>query len=222
MPTRATARRGRGPAATLAVAVVALAGCGGGDGGDRAADDAYVREANAVQRRPAPLLQSVNATYRTYSKGDLEGTKAGIELLRAESDLAGVEREVRALRPPPPARRLHELVVRTYAANVALARESRLQAAYVPRAERALRALDGLRVRLRERLGSSTDPQRQTAALREYARRLGQVRARLDRLEPSPVLTPTHDAQLRRLGRARSLALERARLDRDLRGRGPD
>ncbi|MCW2959492.1 MAG: hypothetical protein JWP18_2295 [Solirubrobacterales bacterium] len=208
--------RGRATAAILVAGLVA-GGCGGKNE-DTTSDrvTAYVERANKVQQRAAPVFDRANTRYRAYAQGSLKGADAELQLRSTEVELAAVQRRLAAVQAPPAARELRRRLLRVYAMEVALAAETRQMAGYVPQAERTLASLDAVRTRLRTRLNGARTPPRQIAALRTYAGRLDAVRTRLRRLEVPPVLTATHEAQLDRLTRTRSLAL---RLTRAIRAR---
>ena len=199
--------------AALAAGAGLATGCGGGDAAqdDRARVEGYVERANVVQRRAQPRIDAANATYEAWAKRTLKGAEAELALRQAELDLAGVEQELAALRPPEPARELHRRLLRTYELRIGLAAETRAMAGYVPRAERALAGLNRVRTRLRDRLRDARTAPQQVAALTAYGARLAAVQARLERLEVPPVLTPTHRSQVARLRETRALATRLAR-----------
>lgn len=190
-------------AVTVAAAAVLLPGCGGTSDTDRLT--AFIDDANAIQQRAAPRFTAADDAYRRFAEGKLRGRAAELELRRAELDVEAARQELAALSPPPQARRLRTLLLRSYELNVLLAAETRQMAVYLPRAQDALEDLAGVRRRLRRSL-RSTVPARQVSALRAYATSLRAVRDRIDRLTAPPTMVADQETQLRVLGRARSLA----------------
>lgn len=202
----------RGTALLICLAAApGLASCGGGDEdpASTAVKD-YIREANVVQQRARPALETAQKRYEAFAKGKLKGEKAELELRESEIALAGARRRVAAVEAPAPARELRRRLLRTYDLTVALAAETRQVAVYTPRARAALLRLQRVRRGLRDRLRGSRDPGRQVAALKRYARRLDAVRTTLTALEVPAVLAPTQTEQVERLVRTRSLARQLA------------
>jgi hypothetical protein len=195
--------------ATLAAAT--LAGCGGANPGDRAAVDAYVRDANAVQRRLEPEYKRANDAYAAFSRGKAPAARSAADLVRAREAIETGRDRLARLRPPAVARTLHDRLLRLMDLNAALAAETADLATYQQGAPRALRPLRRVDRRLRAALGASTLSTEQAAALAGFVRGLGRVITRLDRLAPPPIVRPGHESQLRRLRTTRSLA-ERLRV----------
>lgn len=195
----------------LAAAVLAtfVAGCGSGSAPDPI--KTYVEAANTVQAAAAPRFASANDAYRQFAKGTLKGTRAAFELRQAELQIEAARQRLAQLRPPPAARRLHALLLRTYQLNVLLAAETRQTAAYTPRAQLELRRVNAIRKALQRRLRSAAGPDQQVRALRTYAAAIGRARERLSRANPPPVLTAGREAQLQLLRRSRPAALALAR-----------
>jgi hypothetical protein len=192
----------------LAVALAAAAAAGGCGGGDEADErlEAYVGEANAIQRDAEPRTREIAKAYEEYSSGKLQGREAVQRLIVAEAAIEQTRTELAALRPPAEARRLHDLLLRLYAANVAFAGETTQLAAYVPAARAELARLDLIRRELSTSLRAAGKPAEQASALRRYASALRRRVARLRDLAPPPVLAPSARRQLRRLDGARRLA----------------
>ncbi|MCW2999093.1 MAG: hypothetical protein JWN65_2642 [Solirubrobacterales bacterium] len=195
----------------LAAAVLAtlVAGCGSKSAPDPI--DAYVVAANAVQSTAAPRFAAANDAYRQFAKGTLKGTKAAFALRQAELQIEAARQRLAQLHPPPAARRLHALLLRTYELNVLLAAETRQMAAYTPRAQLELRRVDAIRKALQRKLSSAGGPGQQVSALRSYAAAIARAQDRLSRANPPPVLVAGREAQLQLLGRSRPAALALAR-----------
>lgn len=194
--------------AVLAGTVLAgltVAGCGG----TQAKPDpvrAYIVRANAVQARSAPRFAAANRTFAQFAKGTLSGPAAARRLREAELDIEAARQDLAALHPPPAARRLHALLLRTYQLNVLMAAETREMAAYVPRAQLAFRLLDRVSRRLADALRRAQTPEGQVRALHRYVKALDRMRRVLNHLQPPPVLVADRDTQVLRLARARPVA----------------
>lgn len=171
----------------------------------------YIESANRVQARATPRFTEANEAFKKFAEGDLKGRKAGRDLRTAELQIASARQEVAALRPPAEARRLHDLLLRTYDLNVLLAAETRQMAGFVPRATEALARLRGVQRRLRRGLRVSGGASKQVRALRAYAADLQGVRDRLNELEAPATMVADRDTQVRVLGEARQTALRLAR-----------
>jgi hypothetical protein len=184
--------------------VVLLAGGCGEDARDRV--DAYLDDANAIQRDSADELKQANRIYVRYAQGRLDADTAVPALERAERSIRSTRSRVAGLDPPDEARRMHRLLIRYFDAGSGLARETSELGRYVRAASRELGALRRLNARLGRSLRVAGSPAEQSAALTRYADALGGPVARLRRLPPPPVLKPAHDRQLARLASAHSLA----------------
>lgn len=188
--------------------------------GEKQTDDplaAYITRANAVQARSAAPFAAANATFAAFAKGTLDGPKATLELRQAEAAIAAGQERLEALTPPPVARRLHALLLRTYELNGLLAAEIRQLATYVPRAQIVFGLLDRISRRLARSLRRADTPEGQVRALERYVESLGRMQGALRRLRPPPVLIADRETQLIRVTRARSVAgrLSRAIARRD-------
>jgi hypothetical protein len=201
--------RGAVLAGSLLLAVLAAAGCGDERRPDPVAT--YIERANAVQARSATRFTAANQTFEQFAKGKLGGPQATRRLREAELDIETARQRLAALRPPPAARRLHALLLRTYEMNVLLAAETRQMAAYVPRAQLAFRLLDRISRRLSSALRRARTPAGQVRALKSYVKALDRMRGVLQRLDPPPVLEADRNTQLRRLASVQPVARQLAR-----------
>jgi hypothetical protein len=193
-------------AMTIFAAGTMAASCGGGGEGDRAAVDAYVRDANAIQRRLEPDYKRANASYVAFSQGKTPVERSAADLARARDAIRAARDRVAALRPPAAARRLHDDLIRLMDLNAGLAAETAQLAVYQQRAPRLLRPLARVDRRLRAGLRGATAGTEQAAALEGFARGLARVVSGLERLDAPPIVRPGHEQQIRRLRTTRSLA----------------
>jgi hypothetical protein len=184
----------------------ASAGCGGDGSGGRAAVDAYVRQANAIQHAAAPAYKRANRAYVAFSRGKLPPARAVHRLAGARRAIAAARIRLAQLRPPVDARGLHARIDRYMNLNVSLARESERLAVYEQRAPRVLEPLAGIDGDLRSSLAAATTRDSQVHALDDFGDGLGGVIRRLDALDVPAVLAPTHRDQARRLKTTRALA----------------
>ncbi|MEA2429162.1 MAG: hypothetical protein QOF37_2790, partial [Thermoleophilaceae bacterium] len=88
-----------------------------------------------------------------------------------------------------------------------LAGETTALARYTPAAAGAVRPLAAAGKRLSAGLRASAGKVAQQQALRAYAASLARASAALGRLQPPPILAPTHEAELARLSSVSRLAL---------------
>jgi hypothetical protein len=191
---------------TAMLAAATVTACGGTTPSERTAVDAYVRDANAVQRRLEPEYKRANAAYVAFSRGKASAARSAAQLARARDAIRAGRDRLAALRPPAAARDLHAGLLRLMDLNAGLASETAQLAAYQQRAPRLLRPLARVDRRLRSALGGSTASADQAAALGGFERGLGRVISGLEELQAPPIVRPGHDAQIRRLRTTRSLA----------------
>jgi hypothetical protein len=192
-------------AITILAAGTAAPACGG-DGGERAAVDAYVRDANAIQRALQPQYRRANASYVAFSRGKAPAGRSAADLARARDAIGSARARLARLRPPAAARQLHAGLLRLMDLNAGLAGETAQLAVYQQRAPRLLRPLARADRRLRSALRGATTAAGQAAALEGFARGLDRVATGLARLEAPPIMRPAHQQQIRRLRTTRSLA----------------
>jgi hypothetical protein len=113
-----------------------------------------------------------------------------------------------ALRPPADAQPLHHKLLHVYDLEAGLAHETTLLADYLPAAAAAVQPLPAAQKRLRSQLKAGSGAAGQARALTQYSTTLGSVAARLRALHPPPLLVASRDGQVKRLSRARSLAIQ--------------
>lgn len=192
-------------AVLLAVGAATLASACGGDS-ERDDVERYIEAANGVQQRYAPRFSQASKAYAAFAKGDLDAVRADVDLTAAEQSLRDARGRVAALDPPDVALPMHRGLLRVYEANADFAGESTKLGRYLPAARKAMKPLPGIGRRLRRRLQAADGPSAQAAAFRKYARGVFGTYSAMRRLDPPPVLLPTHRAQLSRLSQSNRLS----------------
>ena len=190
----------------LLVVVVCATGCGSQKETPRTDIAAYIERANAVQLRAAPAVRQAGAVYAEQAKGRLAPARQLRELRSAEAALEGTRDQLGTLDPPTEARRLHDLLLRVLELDVTLTRQTVRLASYAQSAPRILRPLGPAGRRLGRRLKRQDAPEEQAASIGAYVSTLDRMLRGLGRLEVPSVLRPTHEDQVRRLEKTRSLA----------------
>ncbi|HVM69405.1 MAG TPA: hypothetical protein VM204_06170, partial [Gaiellaceae bacterium] len=181
------------------------AGCGGGSE-ERDRVEAYIGQANAVQRAHARDVRRANEVYRELAEGKLS-SRADVEsVAAAERSIRRARDELARLRPPPSARGLHRALLGAYAASETMAADTTRLARYVPDMQRTLRPLEGVGRRLERRLRDAEAAEGQARALSRYAAGLDGLLARMRRLQAPQILFQVHQSQLLRLRAARDVA----------------
>jgi hypothetical protein len=194
-----------------AVALVLLVSACGGGHERRDSLQAYITQVNATQvKMRKPLLQ-VERAYRDF------GRKKGPTLTALEPRLAqsattmrALEKKLRALHPPPDAKRLHGLIVQLVHAEGEIADEVVLLAQFAPRFSRALTPLAPAGRNLRDAFKGAKTAKAQAVALDAYAAALAGVLERLRPLEAPPAFAPALSSQRSTLAQVRTSAIELA------------
>ena len=168
--------------------------------------NAYIEDANSVQRSAEPELARANRAYAAFARGRFDARRTPRALARAEQAIRATRSRLVRIEPPGDAEELHDRLLRAYEVNAALAAETSSLAVYVPAARRALRPLPAVNRRLRAGLSSAGAAPAQVRALTAYAGGLRRLEAGMRRLDPPPVLRPSHREQLARLRSTRALA----------------
>ncbi len=188
-----------------ALALVALAGCGGDDD-PRSQVRAYLDSANRLQRGAADEFKRAGQDYVAFSRGEL-GPRVAIQRLeRSETDIRATRDRLAGLHPPRAAVALHSKLQHVYDMNLELAHETTLLATYQRGADRALAPLDRDNRSLDAALRRAEGPGEQARALARFAARLSAALRRLGPLEPPLVMRVAHADQIARLESTRSLA----------------
>jgi hypothetical protein len=130
-----------------------------------------------------------------------------VRLTAAQQAIVAARGRLAALRPPAQAAALRRRMLRYLDLNAAFARQTTTLARYQRRAPAVLGPLNGANARLRTQLQNATSTE-QAAALDDFAGAIARALKGLRSLSVPDILRPAHDAQLRRLGKTRSLALK--------------
>jgi HPt (histidine-containing phosphotransfer) domain-containing protein len=185
-----------------------VAACGGGDSGDaRGRVSSYVHRANAIERQYGSQFKAANAAYVAFAKGKLGSRAAVVRLGAAQRAIVEARRRLAGIRPPAEAATLRTRLLRYLDMNAAFARQTTWLARYQRRSPAVLAPLTAANARLRRELQSATTSG-QAAAMGGFAGALGRALHGMDALTVPGILRPAHDAQVRRLRRTRSLALQ--------------
>jgi len=201
-------RRRLAPAAITAVLLVSACG---GHGRRRDAVSTYFRQVDVVQITMRTQLLAVERAYRDFGKKH-GPTLAQIEprLARAELTIRGVGKRLRALQPPPDARKLHSLLVRLVNDEAEVAHEVVQLAQFSPRFTAALRPLAPASRKLRTAFKHAKKAKAQADALSAYSVALAGVLQKLRSIEAPPAFVPTLESQRTTLARVRTTAIELA------------
>ena len=184
--------------ATAAVALLGLAGCGGGDD-DRDAVERYIERANAVQQEFAPAFEDANLTYQQFAEGSMTPREATARLAQAEDAVRSARDELAGVEPPRDAQGLHSRLIRLFDMNLEFAHETALLASYQRGAAQALEPLAAADRRLQAGLDGADDAQQQVRALRRFGATVSRALDALGALEVPAILRPQHGDQVRRL-----------------------
>ena len=188
----------------VALAAASLGGCGGSKDPDEVGR--FVKSANEVQTRSGPAFDRANRAYVSFSKGELNSSKAKAELATAERVMRRTRDDIAALDAPPAAKRLKDLLVSLYDADATLAHESTLLAEVVPASTAALKPLPATGRRLSRELRTAQTAPTQIKALQRYRDGIGRVLRDLEPLHPPPLLLGRHHEEIVHLTQVRSLA----------------
>src|SRR4051794_30739631 len=187
----------------LALAVVVV-GCGGKSERDRV--DEYVKAANAVQASSDRSFAEANRSYASFVAHKLDDPTAVRGLGEAEVAIRATESRLARIPAPPSARALREKLLRLYRLDADLARETVLLAHYLPQRERTLAGVAAANRKLASGLKRAKQPPAQAAVLTDYRRRLQDALTAMRALQPPPVASALHHAQVKRLAASRKLA----------------
>ena len=186
----------------LGVGALALcclaAACGGGKStARRDAVATYILRVDAIEQRLAKPLLDVSKANRDFAKGRGASPVARRELVRAQATIARLQRQLRGVKPPPDAAKLHALVLRFVGRESELAGEVVQLAAFIPAFTGTLTLLAAPNADLKQVLSrkKATLPER-AAALDRYRAQLEPVLAKLRRLSPPPSSRPVWAQQI--------------------------
>jgi hypothetical protein len=197
--------------ALAASAVVLLVAACGDGGARRDAVSAYIDKVNNVQVAMRVPLIAVQKAYRDFGRKN-GPTLAQIEprLARAERTIQKVDRQVKALRPPPDAQKLHALLVRLVDEEAEVAHEVVLLAQFSPRFTAALRPLGPASKNLQASFKGAKKAKTQADALDAYAAAVAPVLKKLRSIEAPPAFEPTLESQRTTLAQVRTTAMQLA------------
>jgi hypothetical protein len=181
-------------AALLSFAALAAAGCGGGSHQQRKAVDAYIKAANAAQTGHLPALDTVDAAFRSFSRGGHDAVTLR-RLEHAAAAITATRASLGRLQPPDPARGVHRDLLRLYASEASLATQVHDLAVYLPAVTKALAAMGRANAALGKAARPGVGAATEATALDAYARRVRAVRTKLVALTPPAMLRPWHDEE---------------------------
>jgi hypothetical protein len=196
----------------MALAVVLLvSACGNGHKARRNAVTDYINRVNAAQVSMRKQLVAVERAYSDFGKkGGPSIAKIEPRLAQSERTIRGVGRRIKALDPPPDARKLHSLLVRLVSQEAQVAHELVQLAQFSPRFSAALRPLGPAGAALREAFKTAKKAKEQATALDVYAAALSGVLKRLSSVHAPPAFEPALISQETSLGRIHTTAVELA------------
>jgi hypothetical protein len=185
----------------LGVGALALcclaAACGGKSTARRDAVATYILRVDAIEQRLAKPLLDVSKANRDFAKGRGTSPAARRELVRAQATIARLRRQLRGVKPPPDAVKIHALVLQFVGREQELAGEVVQLATFIPAFTGALTLLTVPNADLKRALAQkkATLPAR-AAALDRYRAQLEPVLAKLRRLHPPPSSRPVWAQQV--------------------------
>ncbi|MGZ4388222.1 MAG: hypothetical protein ACXVZL_02450 [Gaiellaceae bacterium] len=189
----------------LLAAGLLAAGCGG-NSGQRKAVAGYITAADALQVKLAKPLLAVTKADGAFAKGKAKPgdvqrrlSAAGVQIRRLRGQLA-------ALTPPPPARKLHTLLLRLVDREVSLTDEVGQMAGFFPRFAAALAPVAPASKTLQHVLAGKGTTAAKAAALERYSATLAGVLVQLRLLKPPPVSAPVYRTQLTTIVNVRASA----------------
>jgi hypothetical protein len=184
------------------VAAAVLAGCGSSHA-RRNAVNAYFIKVDQAQQDLLASTGAIDAAFRAFSLGSNKPSETR-ELERAQSQFGRALARVRAIQPPPDARRVHQDLVRLLALELGVSHELVWTMGYQPRFSRALVPLPvASRTLARDIASAGKGPPKlshsstaQTlnrfgAAFARFGRSMRGVLADLDALSAPPMLRPS-------------------------------
>lgn len=189
----------------LLAAGLLVAGCGGGSG-ERKAVARYIDSVNAIQTKLRKPLLAISKADRDFATGHAKPADVRRRLSVSTARVRRLRKQLAALTPPPPARRLQSLLVRLVDRQVALAGEVRRMAAFFPRFSAALAPVAPASKALKRALAGKGNADAKAAALERYSAALAAVVVEVQPLEPPPVSAPVYRSELSTLEQVRATA----------------
>ena len=193
-----------GALAFVAVGLLLVAGCGESRS-SQIAD--YLRQVDAAQNKLAGAMHQVSVANEAFAKGGGRSVSHTGALLQAQDTLVQLRGQVAAIPTPPDAKHLRALLLELLDREVALSKELRTLAIFLPSFDADLHPLVRADATLKGELGKSTSGKAASVALdaakaralEAYAATSDGVIARLRRLDPPPVWKPAYTSQLSEL-----------------------
>ncbi len=159
---------------------------------------AYIEQVNETQREFSIRYGSVNPAVREF---ELSGDAAAAQLPRlrtAARTMTQLRASIERVDAPPEAEGLRSRLLVFLRHQEALANELVAVALYLPELGTVEQPLAAASARLRRGLVDAP-VESQAVAVRRYARELRAIASSLDRLDPPPLLTPSHRAYVTQL-----------------------
>jgi hypothetical protein len=185
--------------AAALIAVVVLAGCGGGHkptARDKVVD--YIARVNMAEQQMRGPVGTAQQAVLEFSQGKY-GAATVQRLGHAQATLERLRRRLRASDPPPEAAKLGRLLVQMVGEEASLAGELHQLTLFDPKFAAALRPLPAANARSRKQLQGLKNPVDVAAVIAEYRRSVERSRAALAKLSPPALEKPLYDAQVARL-----------------------
>ena len=201
-------------AAVTLAAVLAVAGCGGGNS-KRSAITSYINRVNTVEKQLATKLAAVSTVNQSYARAKKRDPKLEVELTTSEKTMSALGRRLAAVPAPPQAKHLRALLLELVNRQVGLTREVAELYTFVPAFQAALAPLAGADTALKAELAQNAKTTSaakaldtgKANALDAYAATVGQAIVNLRRLKPPQVWQPGYTTQLGTLRDLESTAL---------------
>lgn len=192
----------------MLVALVLLAGCGGGNGSKTARRDAvnaYIQQADAAAAVLVGERGQIDAALRGFSMTN--ATPGDARRLRGvEAKIRDVARKVRRLTPPPDARGIHTRLLAMLELEATVANHLAWTAEFAPTLSRTLTPVTPAGLALAGELKKAKTWKADAAAYAHYRDALAPIVAALAALKPPPELAPTVARQRRQLSKRTELS----------------
>jgi hypothetical protein len=200
---------------------------------------AYIKDVDQIQQQMQAQLTKTVKAYRDFSNGSAPSKTLTPQLLEAEKTLQRLNRRIVALPAPAPAKRLRALLIQLTDSEVSTAHEIGRLSAYAPQYSALLRRAKTAGAVLSHDLAAVKPPKahkirgtkkqvqkaqaafaaaaaaaaaHQADAIDAYVAKIAALEARLHKLRPPPVMTPSYRTELQTLEASRrsglALALE--------------
>ncbi|MCW2962872.1 MAG: hypothetical protein JWO17_124 [Actinomycetia bacterium] len=185
----------------LAVAVLLLSACGGAKphpSPTRGAVSAYITRVDNIEFEMQKPLNSIAVATSSYAQGR-PAVKTAAAFATAEITLLDLYSRLILVTPPPPARKLHELVLRLVHRQAALAGDLHDLVSFNPAFVKTLQPLVAANAAARRALRSSKKRSLVAQSVHAFRVSIDDVSRHLHSLHPPAVERPLFDAQVARL-----------------------